>query len=356
MAHVVLVPALALILLATVTGFLAGQPALTASTSPDQQQTPGRMPMTATTPMAANMQQMMDMMNQMAQMMQQMQAMMGQGMGMMDTNMPMTSTMPMRQPGMGSMMGMMGRMMQMTGMMHEMMQPCLDRMAGAPMRGAMPITGMMPMTGTPSMGHSGEPRMMQMMGQMMQMMGMMQEMMDTGRPMMQGASPMTGTMSMTGAMRTGQSMMPMMGIMQQMMNQMQQLMGGAPVTTTMPASGTAASELAVDLPQTAQVGAVTVKVTPLNLNDAQAETLDFQVVLDTHSVELDVDLAKSATLHVGETELTPAAWESDSPKGHHVEGVLHYLPPDVAGVDAVTLTIAGLPEQETATFNWTLKR
>jgi hypothetical protein len=288
-----------------------------------------------------------------------MQAMMGHGMGMMDANMPMSGTMPMHQPGMGPMMGMMGRMMQMTGMMHEMMQPCVDRMAGAPMRGAMPITGMMPMTGTLSMGRPGGPHMMQMMGQMMQMMGMMQEMimMDMGgRPMMQGASPMTGTMPMTGAMPMGQSMMPMMGMMQQMLDQMQQMMGGALMTTTTPASGTAASELMVERTQTAQAGAVTVKVTPLNYHDAQAATLAFHVVLDTHSGELDVDLAKTATLHVGDTELTPSAWESDSPKGHHVQGVLHFPAPDVAGANAVTLIIDGLPEQETATFNWTLNR
>jgi hypothetical protein len=36
--------------------------------------------------------------------------------------------------------------------------------------------------------------------------------------------------------------------------------------------------------------------------------------------------------------------------------VLHFPAPDVAGANAVTLIIDGLPEQETATFNWTLNR
>jgi hypothetical protein len=144
--------------------------------------------------------------------------------------------------------------------------------------------------------------------------------------------------------------------MQQMMDQMQQMMGGALITTTTPASGAVASKPMVELTQIAQVGAVTVKVTPLNYHDAQAATLAFHVVLDTHSGELDVDLAKTATLHVGDTKLTPSAWKLDRPNGHHVQAVLHFPASVAARADAVTLTIAGLPEQETATFNWTLNR
>jgi hypothetical protein len=160
-------------------------------------------------------------------------------------------------------------------------------------------------------------------------------------------------------MPMGQSMMPMMGMMrqmQQMMDQMHQMMGGAAVTATMPATGTAASEPMVDLTQTAQAGDVTVQVTALNLDDAQAETLDFQVVLDTHSVDIDVDLAETAVLRTGETEVAPAVWESDSPAGHHVAGVLRFARQEIPDDEALTLTIGGLPGDEEATFTWAMNR
>jgi hypothetical protein len=93
MAYIALLPALALILLATLALFFVGQPALAAN--PDRPQTPGQTPMTGAMPMDADVPQMMGMMNQMAQIMQQMQTMMGRRMGMMGANMPM------HQPGMG---------------------------------------------------------------------------------------------------------------------------------------------------------------------------------------------------------------------------------------------------------------
>ena len=51
-----------------------------------------------------------------------------------------------------------------------------------------------------------------------------------------------------------------------------------------------------NLTQSAEAGAVTVEITPLNLSDAKAGTLDFKVSMNTHSVELGVDLAKLAVL------------------------------------------------------------
>ena len=74
---------------------------------------------------------------------------------------------------------------------------------------------------------------------------------------------------------------------------------------------------------TDEQGAVTVAVTPLNLNEP-GETLDFEVVLDTHSVDLGMDLAERATLNTDAgLAVVPSAWEAPS-GGHHVAGTLSF--------------------------------
>ena len=73
-----------------------------------------------------------------------------------------------------------------------------------------------------------------------------------------------------------------------------------------------------NLTQSAEAGAVTVDITPLNLGDAKASTLDFKVVMDTHSVELGGDLAKLAVLKIGDNEVTTKLWQAPAGGGHHV--------------------------------------
>lgn len=70
-------------------------------------------------------------------------------------------------------------------------------------------------------------------------------------------------------------------------------------------------------------GAVEVAVTPLNLG-AGEDTLIFSVVMNTHSVELDMDLAALSTL-ITDTGLTvePLSWETPD-SGHHVTGTLTF--------------------------------
>lgn len=70
-------------------------------------------------------------------------------------------------------------------------------------------------------------------------------------------------------------------------------------------------------------GAVSVSVEPLNL-DAPGDTLDFEVAMSTHSVDLSMDLMTLATLTT-DTGLsaTPVVW--DAPRGgHHVGGTLSF--------------------------------
>ena len=73
--------------------------------------------------------------------------------------------------------------------------------------------------------------------------------------------------------------------------------------------------------RTDQQGAVTAEVTPLNLNDP-SDQLEFNIVLDTHSVDLSMDLAMLATLTT-DTGISVQATLWDAPRGgHHVEGKL----------------------------------
>lgn len=78
---------------------------------------------------------------------------------------------------------------------------------------------------------------------------------------------------------------------------------------------------AAGLTRTDVQGAVVVQVSPLNLGQP-ADTLDFDISMNTHSVDLSMDLALLATL-ITDTGIViqPTLW--DAPRGgHHVNGRL----------------------------------
>lgn len=106
---------------------------------------------------------------------------------------------------------------------------------------------------------------------------------------------------------------------------------------------------------TDEQGAVSVAVTQLNLN-GPGDTLDFMVSMNTHSVNLDMDLARNAFL-VTDTGLTvsPIRWDAPS-GGHHVSGTLSFssVLGDKAvldGVTRLTLTIRNVSVPERV-FTW----
>lgn len=110
-------------------------------------------------------------------------------------------------------------------------------------------------------------------------------------------------------------------------------------------------------PQTDGQGAVTVNITPLNL-DQPDDSLKFDVSLETHSVELDMDLATLATLTTDTgISVTSTLW--DAPRGgHHVEGVLSFPSqkdgkPVLDGAKQITITITGV-DNATRAFTWDL--
>lgn len=83
-----------------------------------------------------------------------------------------------------------------------------------------------------------------------------------------------------------------------------------------------------EVPRVDEQGAVVVEIVPLNPNNP-GHTLDFRVALNTHSVDLSMDLAALATLET-DTGVKVQATLWDAPLGgHHVSGVLSFP----AGVD-----------------------
>jgi hypothetical protein len=104
-------------------------------------------------------------------------------------------------------------------------------------------------------------------------------------------------------------------------------------------------------------GFVEVEVTPLNLN-ALDETLNFNVGLNTHSVDLSMDLAPLANLEADNgLGVQAILWDAPS-GGHHVSGVLSF--PSIAdgatlleGASHLTLTIHDVDAPERS-FTWSL--
>ncbi len=76
----------------------------------------------------------------------------------------------------------------------------------------------------------------------------------------------------------------------------------------------------------------------------------FEIIFDTHDVELDQDLVQETRLVVGETPSPTAEWSGDGVGGHHREGELRFTAASPAkGV--ATLSIGGLPELGGATWD-----
>ena len=98
--------------------------------------------------------------------------------------------------------------------------------------------------------------------------------------------------------------------------------------------------------RTAAVGEVTVEATLRRLDTDGAEV---EVVLDTHAVELDLDIASNAVLKVGNTKWRTESWRGDGPGGHHREGQLRFDAVGQVSGDAM-LTLEGLTKP--VSFSW----
>lgn len=126
----------------------------------------------------------------------------------------------------------------------------------------------------------------------------------------------------------------------------------APVSTDFPAPEFDSAT------RTDQQGAITIEITPLNL-DTPTNALEFDVLMDTHSIDLSMDLATLATLTTN-TGVTVQATLWDAPRGgHHVSGKLIF--PSIMdgksifeGATKLTLTILNV-DVPLRVFEWELK-
>lgn len=113
-----------------------------------------------------------------------------------------------------------------------------------------------------------------------------------------------------------------------------------------------------DMQRIDEQGMVVVEVTPTNLG-TPADMLEFEVSMNTHSVDLSMDLATLSTLTT-DTGLTVPASLWDAPKGgHHVSGKLDFPATQngtsiLQGATKLTLTITNV-DVPTRVFEWDLK-
>lgn len=114
-----------------------------------------------------------------------------------------------------------------------------------------------------------------------------------------------------------------------------------------------------DLTRSDSQGAVTVDVKPVNLSDP-GKTLAFEIGMNTHSIDLSIDLATLATLTTDNGRTVQATvW--DAPQGgHHVSGTLSFPAsldgkPVLDGATKLTLIIKDLDAAE-RDFSWDLSR
>ncbi len=114
-----------------------------------------------------------------------------------------------------------------------------------------------------------------------------------------------------------------------------------------------------DLTRTDDQGMVSFSVTPVNLS-SPGNTLDFEVSMNTHSVNLDMDVASLAALTTDKgITVQGTSWDGSS-GGHHVSGTLSF-PAGVAGksildgASTLTLTIKNIATPERM-FTWNLNK
>ena len=113
-----------------------------------------------------------------------------------------------------------------------------------------------------------------------------------------------------------------------------------------------------EMTRTDQQGAVIVEVTPLNLG-TPADTFEFDIVMNTHSIDLSMDLATLATLTT-DTGVSVQATAWDGPRGgHHVSGKLIFSSMKngksiLEGTTKLTLTILNV-DVPSRVFEWDLK-
>ncbi len=134
-----------------------------------------------------------------------------------------------------------------------------------------------------------------------------------------------------------------------MRNRLTSLLSVLVAGSFMASSATAAPNLPT---RTSSATAVMISATPHPLTGTVWE---FDIALNTHSVALTDDLAKTATLVAdGGKPLAALAWQGDPSGGHHRKGVLQFKPISPLP-KSLELRITREGEPQPRVFQWTLK-
>jgi len=98
---------------------------------------------------------------------------------------------------------------------------------------------------------------------------------------------------------------------------------------------------------------VTFAIKPIDLGSG-ASTLDFDVSMNTHSVELNFDLKQLAVLKTDTSAgVKPSAYQVGS--GHHVESKLSFPADKIGGARMLTLILKNVSGVAERTFTWNLQ-
>lgn len=96
-------------------------------------------------------------------------------------------------------------------------------------------------------------------------------------------------------------------------------------------------------------GPVTVTIKPIDISE---ESWNFEVTLQTHSVDLDMEILKSIILLDAEgEEVFPDIWDGDVPGGHHRAGILSFQRIDPMP-DRIRLLVKDVGEVSLREFIW----
>jgi hypothetical protein len=129
-------------------------------------------------------------------------------------------------------------------------------------------------------------------------------------------------------------------------------------TKQLPPVSSATQDTTVEMVRSDEQGAVIFQITPLNLNTS-SDPLEFDVAMNTHSIDLSMDLATLSTLTT-DTGVTIQATKWDAPRGgHHVNGKLIFPAAQngksiLEGASKLTLTIVKV-DAASRVFEWELK-
>lgn len=100
-------------------------------------------------------------------------------------------------------------------------------------------------------------------------------------------------------------------------------------------------------PTLVQAGEVLVSIDPVRIDRTGAV---FRIGFETHTVDLSLDVASSASFEVDGTPWANPTWKGSPPGGHHRDGELRFEPAGKPLGEAV-LTIEGLAEPVVASWS-----